>query len=191
MKTLYLIRHSLTEANEKRLYCGHTNLSLTENGRAHALSCAKQRPLPALESYATSGMKRADETLLLLTGISSREVIPSLMEMNFGAFEMHSYEQLLNDPDYIRWIEDNTGDTACPGGESANSFKKRVTECADAIIARPSESLLIVCHGGVIANIMQYWFSGENKNFYQWQPGACGGYAIEIACGKPARYAVL
>ena len=31
--TVYLIRHGKTEANEKRLYCGRTDLPLSEQGR--------------------------------------------------------------------------------------------------------------------------------------------------------------
>ena len=31
--TIYLIRHGKTEANEKRLYCGSTDLPLSEAGR--------------------------------------------------------------------------------------------------------------------------------------------------------------
>lgn len=31
--TIYLIRHGKTEANEKRLYCGITDLPLSEAGR--------------------------------------------------------------------------------------------------------------------------------------------------------------
>ena len=33
MNTLYMIRHSLTEGNERRLYYGATDLPLSENGR--------------------------------------------------------------------------------------------------------------------------------------------------------------
>ena len=36
MNTLYLMRHSLTEANEKRLYGGSTDSPLTEKGVAVA-----------------------------------------------------------------------------------------------------------------------------------------------------------
>ena len=31
--SIYLIRHGRTEANEKWLYCGSTDLSLSEKGR--------------------------------------------------------------------------------------------------------------------------------------------------------------
>ena len=34
MSTLYLIRHGKTEANEQHLYCGSTDLSLSDTGRA-------------------------------------------------------------------------------------------------------------------------------------------------------------
>ncbi|MBR6766474.1 MAG: histidine phosphatase family protein [Clostridia bacterium] len=180
MNTLCLIRHSLTYANEHRLYCGHTDIPLSENGRKLALTLAEARSLPSFDGYASSGMKRAMETLALLTGKNEAEIIPNLMEMNFGAFEMMSYEQLKDDPAYIRWIEDKTGAIACPGGESRNVFHERVTACADTIINEDIPSLMIVCHGGVIANIMQHWFPGEDRHFYQWQPSACAGYMIQI-----------
>ena len=32
--TIYLIRHGKTEANERHLYCGSTDLSLSDTGRA-------------------------------------------------------------------------------------------------------------------------------------------------------------
>ena len=191
MNAIYLIRHSLTQANQQHLYCGWTDLPLTEDGRRHAMAVSKARPLPQCSLYATSGMKRANETLELLTGRTEFEVIPDLMEMNFGAFEMFSYEQLRGNAGYIRWIEDTTGDLACPGGESRNAFHRRVTGCADALIRRPVPDLLVVCHGGVIANIMQSWFPCEDRHFYQWQPGACGGYAVAIEDGKAVRYETL
>lgn len=188
MNTLYLIRHSLTLANEQRLYCGHTDIPLSENGRQHAISLSESRPLPTFDRYATSGMKRARETLYLLTGVDNADAIDDLMEMNFGAFEMFSYEQLKDNPDYIRWIEDEAGNVSCPGGECKNSFRSRVTACADALISENISSLLIVCHGGVIANIMQHWFPDEDRHFYQWQPSACKGYAIHIENGKAVSF---
>ena len=191
MNTIYLIRHSLTRANEDHLYCGWSDLPLTESGVAHARSVAQTRPLPQCSAYLTSGMKRANQTLELLAGSVSYEVLPDLKEMNFGKFEMFSYDQLLNDADYIRWIEDETGDFACPGGESRNAFHSRVTHCADRLIQRDFPTLMAVCHGGVIANIMQRWFPLEEKNFYQWQPSACGGYAVAIEHGKPTCYTAL
>lgn len=191
MNTIYLIRHSLTRANEEHLYCGWTDLPLTDKGIALALKFSHTRPLPLCSAYMTSGMKRAGQTLELLTGPVAYEIRSDLKEMNFGKFEMQAYEQLLNDPDYIRWIEDDTGNLPCPGGESSHDFRLRITHCIDTLIKRDTPSLMVVCHGGVITGIMQHWFPGEDKNFYQWQPSACCGYAVTIDSGKPAGYVPL
>lgn len=188
MHTLYLIRHSLTEANEKHLYCGWTDLSLTEAGRALAKSIAESRPLPVCDRYASSGLKRTSETLELLTGHRPDIIYEDLREMHFGAFEMFAYDQLVSDPRYIQWIEDTTQTVSCPGGESQYVFHQRVTRCADNLLSLPIDSLLVLCHGGVIANLMAHYFPAENRNFYQWQPSACRGYALSIVSGRPARF---
>ncbi len=123
MRALYLVRHSLTEANERRLYGGSTDSPLTDRGRA--IAGERRGCLPDCDIYITSGMRRADETLLLMTGRTPDRVLRQLREMDFGAFEMRSYDQLKDDPDYIRWITDETGEICCPGGESGGAFKKR------------------------------------------------------------------
>ena len=63
--SIYLIRHGKTEANEKRLYCGRTDLSLSAAGREELLS-VRYDITP--ERFVTSGMKRTDETLQILFG---------------------------------------------------------------------------------------------------------------------------
>ena len=191
MNALILLRHSLTEANERRLYCGWTDLPLSEGGRALAEEVAQERALPACGCYVTSGMRRAEETLFLLTGRASDMQLPDLREMSFGRFEMHSYEQLRDDEDYLRWIGDEAGDVACPGGESRAQFKTRVLRGGEALLRLDADSALVVCHGGVIVNLMQAWFPGTQRNFYEWQPGACRGYRVQIEGGAPQKYEAL
>ena len=186
MRALYLIRHSLTLANEQRLYGGSTDIPLTEAGREIALQ--RRGALPECEVYISSGMRRADETLALLTGHSADMTLSGLREMDFGAFEMRSYDQLKDDPDYIRWIEDTSGDVTCPGGESRNAFQARVLSEGQRLLQLPPESAVIVCHGGAIVNLMQSWFPSEERHFYQWQPGPCGGYKITVIKGSPVKF---
>ena len=60
-------------------------------------------------------------------------VVPEFMEMNFGAFEYMSWQEIDQDPDpahraaYQRYI-DSGGETAFPGGESKAAFTKRVCD---------------------------------------------------------------
>lgn len=188
MRRLYLLRHSLTAANEKRLYSGSVDLPLSPAGRALAESTGKGRPLPDCECYVSSGMRRATETLFLLTGHAPDAVLPDLREMNFGAFELRSYDDMLKDADFIRWIEDPTGEVRCPGGECANGFRARVLRGGTALLALPHESVLAVCHGGTIVNLMQAWFPDVQRHFYEWQPRACGGYGIDIDGMTPVHF---
>ena len=144
--------------------------------------------LPACDLAITTGLRRTEETLLLLTGRKPDRIRPDLREMDFGAFEMRGYEALRHEADYIRWIEDDTGDVPCPGGESRNAFLSRVLRGGEALLKLDGDSAIVVCHGGVIASLMQTWFPGEGLNFYEWQPAACEGYQIQVVRQTPVGY---
>ena len=188
MRALFLLRHSMTEANERRIYCGSTDLPLSDDGWTMAREIAVQRPLPACELYITSGMRRANETLLHMTGKAPDTVLPGLREMDFGAFEMRGYEELKSDPDYQRWIDDTDGVVPCPGVESTGAFRQRVRQGGAELLEMQWQTALVVCHGGVIVNLMQGWFPLEARGFYDWQPSACRGWRVLFDHGLPIRY---
>ena len=184
-----LIRYGKTEANERHLYCGATDLPLSENGIAElkALISAEKYPdISGLHIY-TSGMRRADQTLRAIYGDIAFDAIPEMRELNFGKFEMHSYEELKEDADYIAWITDQTGSMPCPGGESSAQFKARVFAVFDELAGR-NQSAVVVCHGGVIAELMARLFPDSVKNFYEWQPSAGRGYTIHFSETTPISY---
>ena len=188
MRALYLLRHGMTEANEKRVYCGSTDLPLSENGRAAAREIAALRPLPACELYVTSGMARANETLEILTGHKADRVLTAFSEMDFGRFEMLGYETLRHDPDYQCWISDTGGGVPCPGGESTGAFRQRVRSGSAELLEMQWRTALVVCHGGVIVNLMDSWFPLEARGFYEWQPAACRGWRVLFERCQPIRF---
>ena len=94
--TIYLIRHGKTEANEKHLYCGSTDLPLSEAGRAELQNL--HYDIKNVR-FLTSGMKRANESLQILFGDVPYEVDPRFREVDFGIFEMHSYNELKDIPE--------------------------------------------------------------------------------------------
>ena len=89
--TIYLIRHGKTEANEKWLYCGSTDLPLSEKGRDEIREI--HYDIPNVR-FLTSGMKRANETLEILFGDVPYAVDSRFREVDFGIFEMRSYYEL-------------------------------------------------------------------------------------------------
>ena len=169
--TIYLIRHGRTEANERHLYCGSTDLPLSNVGRAELEHL--QYDIKNVR-FITSGMKRTNETLHILFGDVTYEVEPRFREVDFGIFEMHSYEDLKDTPEYQAWLTGDNEANIPPQGESGVQMKERVLQAFSEI----QEDACIITHGGVIAAIMEYLFPGENKNRYEGQPKNGCGYAI-------------
>ena len=180
--TIYLIRHGKTEANEKHLYCGSTDLSLSDTGKEELRSI--HYDIQSVR-FLTSGMKRTNETLQILFGDVPYETDPRFREVDFGIFEMHRYDQLKDTPEYQVWLAGDNESNVPPEGESGKQMKERVL----AAFSEIQEDTCIITHGGVIAAIMEHLFPDESKNLYQWQPRPGQGYRINQV--DTIRYNVL
>lgn len=169
--TIYLIRHGKTQANLQHLYCGSTDLPLSDQGREEL----KQLHY-VIENvkFITSGMLRTEQTLEILFGPVPHTQEPGFREVDFGAFEMQSYEKLKDDPAYQVWLTGDNEANVPPQGESGVQMRQRVLEA----FSRVEEDTVIIAHGGVIAAIMEHLFPEEGKNRYQWQPKPGYGYAL-------------
>lgn len=185
---IHLIRHGKTIANEKRLYCGKTDLPLSENGAEEIVVLKNQEIYPTADVFFTSGLLRTEQTLDIIYGDVHRQAIPDIAELKFGVFEMKSYEELKEQEDYQKWITDETGDFQCPCGESKNQFDKRVINGFSGILNKVREmsknySAFVACHGGVISCIMEYLYP-NTQNFYEWQPKPGRGYTLIYVSGE-------
>ena len=171
--TIYLIRHGKTMANEKHLYCGATDIPLSKAGREELDGIRY-----SLENvrFLTSGMKRTEQTLQILFGEVPREADHRFREMDFGIFEMCSYDQLKDTSEYQKWLAGDNERNVAPGGESGVLMKKRVLEAFSEI----REDTCIITHGGVIDAVMAHLFPNEGRNRYQWQPAPGRGYRIHL-----------
>ena len=76
--------------------------------------------------FITSGMRRCNETLALLFGSVPYEVVRDFREIDFGAFEMKSYEMLKDEPAYQTWLSRDPEINPPPGGESGEQMTRRV-----------------------------------------------------------------
>lgn len=177
---LVLLRHGETAANEEKRYCGATDLPLSAAGEEQLRRRKQAAAYPDVQGYTaiTSGLLRCEQTLRILYGDVSHTADSAFREMDFGAFEMHSYEELKNDPRYLEWIAGDNELKPTPGGESGAQMTARVLEALSCLIKK-NENTLIVTHGGVIAAIMAKLFEREGKNRYDWQPAPGGGYIVD------------
>ena len=188
---IHILRHGKTMANEKRLYCGSTDLPLSPGGIEELATFKAEGIYPQAGTVFISGLQRAGQTADVIYGDIQQIAVADLNEYDFGDFEMISYDDLKGRDDFKAWISDKTGEISCPGGESMNQFKDRVTRGFEAVMstlqADTKHPALIVSHGGVIVSIMERLFP-ETHNYYEWQPATGRGYTIEFDGDEPKGY---
>lgn len=191
---LYLIRHGKTLGNENKLYCGSTDLELSEIGRGELNKLNTELKYTTCKLNYTSGAKRANETFNIL--FPNRDFIEKrgFWEYDFGDFEMKSYEMLKADKYYQEWICDSTGSVYCPNGESRQDFFKRLDIAMMELFAEVLESgekeALLVCHGGVIGTLLERYYD-DSKDFFSYQPQCGRGYKVKLIMDKTIKMEVL
>ena len=172
--TIAFIRHGMTEANEKKLFCGRTDIGLSERGIAELLILKETVSYPK-GMYVTSGLKRAASTLNILYEGAEPVIIRELMEYDFGDFEMKSHQELQYLENYNLWLNDENYEI--PNGESRKEFKERVKTGIEKL-KKISRNTVCVCHGGVISVAMESLFPG--KSDFIGGPPFGRGYTVDF-----------
>ncbi len=148
MKRILLVRHGESEWNAIRRLQGQADIGLSERGEQQALALAPMvaRFNPAL--VLTSDLKRAANTAHLL-GYPEAVREPLLREQNVGTWTGVEIEQLIRDAPaaYSGW---RAGTFAPENGEIWADFRERVGLAIAKARAAPADTVLMVCHGGVI-----------------------------------------
>ena len=196
MGKIHLIRHGTTEANKAKMYYGSTDVPLSNEGVdvIADLAAAKKYPKADGAMLYTTGLLRTEQTFFLIYGCKDHRELTALREYRFGAFEMKTHEQLEGDEAYQAWINDQSGMTPCPEGESPIDFRTRIDAGFAEILdfhgreENRDRNSIIICHGGVISRIMGVCFPQVAKNIFQWQPEPGRGYTIHMDGGEPVSF---
>ena len=168
---LYLVRHGETELNVKKVYYGSTDCALTKKGREQAASLKKVFEKMPLDVVLESPLLRAKDTATLLLGENAapRMTDDRLKELNFGAWEGKSWQELQGDETYEKWcVEWQT--TCPPDGESFLDLAARVRSFYEELLARKEENVLIVAHHAVLQQLMACLLEAD--------PASCWHYAF-------------
>ncbi|HML36570.1 MAG TPA: phosphoglycerate mutase family protein [Bacillota bacterium] len=196
MGKIHLIRHGTTEGVKARVYYGSTDLPLTNEGIDLISGLAAMGTYPKADGayLYTTGLLRTEQTFFLIYGCRDHFAVPELKEYDFGEFEMKTHNQLIEDADYQSWIGDADGITPCPSGESRSDFSNRITKGFTEILEKHKSkgsfdgNSIVVCHGGVISQIMRFCFPDSEKNLFQWVPDPGRGYTIHIDGVTPVSF---
>ena len=152
---LLLVRHGETDANKNLVFQGQRGHGLNALGRDQAarlgarLAGASARP----SFLYASDLARAQETAGILGGALGLEPVldPDLREVNLGAWEELSYEEVVaRFPD--EWAAWRAGhDVRRGGGETYAELGARLTLALERIAgAHPGATTLVVSHGSAL-----------------------------------------
>lgn len=156
---LSVIRHGLTEANDKAIYLGsRTDYSLSRKGMAQLVDKMDEFEYPKVQRVYSSPMKRCIETAEILFPYRELQVVENMTELDFGEFDGKSVAELIDREDYKEWLQGGTPDKRAPGGESMEELLLRLYKgMHEIIIDMMNEQLThcaLVTHSGIVTNLM-------------------------------------
>jgi probable phosphoglycerate mutase len=150
--TLLLARHGETDWNSERRWQGHVDRPLNERGREQARALAAELAGRGIDAVYSSDLLRARETAEIVAAELGLEVRvdPGLREVDVGSWSgfIHSEIETSDPEGFRRWQEGGKG---WERGESYEEMGARVVAAVSELAAaHPSETLLVVTHGGSI-----------------------------------------
>jgi len=153
---LYLVRHGETQANVDGVYCGVSDLALTQRGQWQAHRLAWQLAAISFERILTSRLRRSQETAQILRPQATTETWPQLDEMDFGQWELRHHRDLKHQDAerYAAWCTDWQY-AMPPDGEGFQAFSQRVVAVTDRLRQLDGAgNTLLVAHQGVLGIIL-------------------------------------
>ena len=138
MTRIFVVRHGETDGNQKKIYRGHWDLPLNQNGQAQVKKAGEALKSVRLDAIYTSPLKRAVQTADAVA--SHQDVEPeedeSLIDIDYGDWTRLSDAEVAEKfPDQYRQWKQFPETVLFPGGEGLPSVRARV-EPALKILAR-------------------------------------------------------
>ncbi|MCA1058608.1 histidine phosphatase family protein [Rossellomorea aquimaris] len=174
-----VIRHGLTDENEKGKYIGWSNPTLSRNG-TEMLMKSKQR-FEQYEYCFSSDLDRCLETVHHLFPKLPVVSSPLLREIHFGEWEGMTYQNLKGDEVFQKWVTDPFHSP--PGGEGMSQFRKRVDvaweQVKDQVEEMNGRRYAVITHGGVIRHLLTTLSPKEElRTFWDWEINHGNGYEL-------------
>lgn len=175
---ILLLRHAGTKGNSEKRYVGCRSDEPVSDEGLKQLKDADISRMLKFDRVFSSPMKRCITTAEYLFPGNEVQTVCDMTEMDFGRYEGRNYNELKDDPYYLKWMESG-GRLPFPGGEDMAGFTLRSMGAFKGILNSLSdnESAAIVCHGGNIMAIMSGLTGGE---YFDFGVGSIEGYTAEI-----------
>ena len=146
MKThLIIIRHGQTDHNLNGLLQGHLDIPLNMKGIAQAQEIREKLKTESFDIIISSDLSRAYQTAKIISAGTNLFITKNtcLRERYLGVFQGQNKNSFNMDGPHIQDVE------------SLEDMQKRILDSLWKIISEyKGKNILVVCHGGVIRNIL-------------------------------------
>lgn len=172
-RRVFLIRHGSANGTDGRCI-GHTDVPLSDAGRAQCATLAAAWSPPAATLVWCSDLARASESAALLVSawgarVTAMHVEPRLRECAFGEWDGRTWDELASS-DGARldaWMHDWTS-VAPPGGESLPDLSARAVEMLHRIVHSEQSSHVVVAHAGVLRAMLCHVTGSPHASAFTW-----------------------
>lgn len=149
--TVYLARHGETEWSLSGQHTGLTDLPLTSHGEELAKKLAPRLAGMSFAKVFTSPLQRARRTCELAGFGAAAEIMPDLVEWNYGDYEgVKTSEIHKARPDWDLFKH------GCPGGESVDQVTARATRVVEKLRAVDGD-VLCFSSGHILRALAACW----------------------------------
>lgn len=166
LKTIYLVRHAVTDWNEQGRLQGQSDVPLNERGLIQAAALAEwfQKQKLAVDAVVSSDLRRAVETAAAIARAFDLEVQcdPRFRERGLGTAEGKTWEEVLASEDFSGSVprprQAITIDDL-PGVEPREAVIDRFHRGLMDVATRTAhQSIVIISHGSALASWLQWRF---------------------------------
>ena len=144
MRLFVLTRHAHSTLNAEGRINGDPSIEvpITAEGRAGAEQAGRQLTALGIELCVHSRFPRTRETAAAMLGHRN---VPRLVEPLLDDIDVGNLEGATID-DYHAWKATHTRAEPFPGGESLDDAALRYARAFQALLERPEQAILVVCH---------------------------------------------
>ncbi|MDH6306616.1 alpha-ribazole phosphatase [Parabacteroides sp. PF5-5] len=150
---IYMIRHTAVDVPPGYTY-GQSDVGLKDTFAQEAEIVKQQLAGLSFDRIWCSPLTRCVR-LATYCGYPDAEHDDRIKELNFGEWEMKSWQEVNEDPRAKPWFADWRNIPA-PGGESFSDQYNRVANFLDEIRAGGYDKVCVFAHGGVLTNARVY-----------------------------------
>ena len=177
----------MTKGNQEHRYVGATDEGLLPEEKERLQARAADMNLHPTIVFVSPARRCRETAACLFPGAAPELiVVPEFMEMDFGAFEYMTYQEINEDPDpahraaYQRYI-DAGGETAFPGGESKAEFTRRVCDGFERAVLPRIQALMKAADASVASETEA---GMEREIVFKLQDHRCAEDALSECSGE-------